>query len=219
MVKRLFFELIEGFIRNINGILGVKLRYHYYKCRLRKCGEKVIIDSGVYIESPENVELGSNVWIDKNVILLAGKPIGNRKIFYKNVDQNNEIIGKIKIGGNVHVAPNVLIQGHGGVQIGENSGIASGTKIYSFSHHYRDLNSKSNEQYFFTPMVEHEKQALVLSPVLIGFGTAIGLNCVILPGTTIKDYSWIGSGVVLQNRTIEPKLICYLVQQLETKEF
>lgn len=218
MIKRLFFEFIEGLIRNVNGILGKKIRYYYYKSRLGKCGEKVIIDCGVYLESPENIELGANVWIDKNVILLAGKPSGTRKIFYKNIEPNNVNIGKIKIGENVHVAPNVVIQGHGGVQIGANSGVASGTKIYSFSHHYRDLNLKSTEQYFFTPMVEHEKQALVLSPVLIGFGTAIGLNCVVLPGTTIKDYSWVGSGVVLQNKTIEPKSLCYLIQQLETKE-
>jgi acetyltransferase-like isoleucine patch superfamily enzyme len=218
MIKRIIHESIEGFLRYRNGLIGKKLRYFYYRKRLAACGKNVIIDSGVFIESPQDVFLGDNIWIDKNVILLAGKPNSKRNISYKNISKDDIEIGKIRIGDNVHIAPNVVIQGHGGVKIGDNSGVASGSKIYSFSHHYQDLNKKNNQTYFFTPMVKNEEQALILSPVKIGFGCAIGLNSVILPGTVVQDYSWIGSGVVLQNSTVSEKSVLFNIPNHKEKK-
>jgi acetyltransferase-like isoleucine patch superfamily enzyme len=217
MIKRLIFEFIEGRLRNKNGLIGKKLRYFYYKKRLGACGKNVFIDSGVFIESPKDIFIGNNVWVDKNVILLAGRPNQKRNIYYKNIEEEDLSLGQIIIGDNVHIAPNVVVQGHGRVEIGSNTGIASGSKIYSFSHHYRDLNSNKKNNYFFSPMVGNEHQSLVLSPVKIGFGCAIGLNCVILPGCTINDYSWIGSGVVIQNSIVPDNTLLFNVQEQKQK--
>ena len=44
----------------------------------------------------------------------------------------------------------------------------------------------------FSPMVTDEEQALVLSPVVLGDNTAIGLNTLVLPGGVIGQNSWVG---------------------------
>lgn len=218
MIKRIFHESIEGFLRHRNGLIGKKLRYFYYRKRLAACGKNLFIDSGVFIESPKDVFLGDNIWIDKNVILLAGRPNPKRNISYKNISKDDIEIGKIRIGDNVHIAPNVVIQGHGSVTIGANTGVASGSKIYSFSHHYQGLDKNKSQPYFFTPMVKNEEQALILAPVKIGYGCAIGLNSILLPGTIVQDYSWIGSGVVLQNSTVSEKSVLFNIPNHKEKK-
>jgi galactoside O-acetyltransferase len=192
-MKVILFSLIETIIRNIGGPIGRRIRFQYYRRRLAHCGKNVVIDIGVIIENPEKVFIGNDVWIDNNVIIMAGfiSTIDNVAI-KKNLCFNKEI-GEVHIGDFVHIAPFSVIQGHGGVYIGSKSGIASGSKIYSLSHHYRNLNDRNDtKQYYFSPMVTLQEQFFVASPVYIGEGSAIGLNSVILPGTVIPDGTWVG---------------------------
>lgn len=217
MFKRIFLGLIEGFIRNIGGPVGIKLRYFYYKRRLAYCGNNVVIDEGVFFQSPENIYLGDKIWLDKNVILLAGSPNLDRNVIIKENPKFLNKIGEIHIGNCVHVAPNVVIQGHGGVTIGANSGVASGSKIYSLSHHYKTANKEDKRKYFFTPMVSNEVQSLICSPVFIGNGCAIGLNAIILPGTIVNDYCWIGTGLIC-SKEYEESSVNYVSLPQEVKK-
>lgn len=199
------FLWIEFLIRNLPGWLGRKIRYFYYKNRLGKCGKNVIIDTGVYIQSPKDVFIGNNVWIDKNVIILAGKIIEGRKILRK---KNNDYLfeeGQLHLKDNIHIAPFALIQAHGGVYIGNSSGVASGAKIYSLSHHHSDLLKQSAKiDFAFTPMEKAENQFMILGPVVMKDKTALGLNSVILPGTTIPEATWIGVNTFVSGQKLEP---------------
>lgn len=217
MIKRIVLGLIEGFIRNIGGPLGIKIRYFYYKRRLGYCGNNVVIDEGVFFQSPENIYLGSKIWLDKNVILLAGSPNLDRNIIIKDNSKFENKMGQIHIGDSVHIAPNVVIQGHGGVSIGANTGVASGSKIYSLSHHYKTTNKEDKKKYFFTPMVLNEEQSLICSPVFIGYGCAIGLNAIILPGCIINDYCWIGTGLIC-SKEYEESAVYYVNFPQEVKK-
>lgn len=201
-------SIIESYIRNLSGGLGRKLRYFYYRKKLGACGKNVIIGIGVIIKTPLFVFLEDDVWLDDYVIVLAGKSIQGRKIGIKENDNFIQTIGELHISKGVHIAPHCVLQAHGGLSIGKNSGVASGAKIYSLSHHYRNLNDAKNpDSYFFTPMVKSDQQFLISSAVVIGEGCAIGLNSVLLPGTTIPNGTWIGSNTTIVNQKLEPNAI------------
>lgn len=205
---RLVLSLIEGLIRNIPGSIGRKVRYWYYRYRLGYCGKNVYIDIGVIITDPKSVFLGSNVWLDNYVLILSGAPGGNRKIFRKLNQAYNFLEGQLHVGDNVHIAPFVVIQSHGGIFIGPNSGIASGAKLYSFSNHYKDLNSPADKGPFhFTPLAPVQNQAYILSPIVLIGDNAVGLNSVILPGSVLPSGTWVGTNTFLQGNKLEEQAI------------
>lgn len=187
-----FCKLVESFIRPISGGIGRRLRYMYYRKKFKSCGENVIIDEGVYFENIHTISVGSNVWIDKNTILLGGAFNSDGRKVYKT-GENKIPWGDLLLGNGVHIAPFSLIQSHGGVSIGENVTIASGSKIYSLSHHYRNLNDKEDKKrYSFSTMADKDDQFMIVGNVVIGDRAAIGLNSVLLPGTEVPDGTWIG---------------------------
>jgi acetyltransferase-like isoleucine patch superfamily enzyme len=208
MFSKVFFPFFEGLIRNIGGPLGYKIRYWYYKKRLGKCGKGVRISEGVIITSPKDVYLDDNVWIDKYVVILTGKPSKSRNYLKKTNTHYNYREGELHIQQGTHVAEFVVLQAHGGMLIKEKTGVASGAKIYTLSHHYRNLNNREDgKQYYFTPMVSDEEQFLIASPVVIGAKTAVGLNSVVLPGTHIPDGTWLGVNSFISGLNIDEQAI------------
>lgn len=189
-------DLLLFFITYIPSSTGRKLRYLYWRSRFKKCGKNVVIDEGVIIQNPEWISIGDNVWIDKFCTLLAGAPDKDKvsKVFYLKENKNYKYDrGELIIGNNVHIAPFCTIQALGGMFIGNNVGIASGSRIYSLSHHYKNPTDPDDKfDYKFTPMAPKEEQSLISSPVVIYDDCAIGLNSVVLPGTTIKKGTWVG---------------------------
>jgi galactoside O-acetyltransferase len=176
------------------GMIGNKLRYIYWKMRLESLGNGSIIDVGVQIYNPNWISIGKNTHIDRFSILAAG-PIreGKRMICYKSNENFNGDIGKLSIGDNIHVAPYALINGQGGVIIHNNSSIAAGAKIYSISHHYKNQKEASDlTLYKFSNRVNDDQQCIITGPVVIKENSGIGINSVVLPGSTIGENSWVG---------------------------
>jgi len=199
--------LFEGLIRNIGGALGRKIRYKYYKKRLEGCGENVIIEEGVYFQNPKDIKLSNNVWIDKQAILIAGAfNSKDRKYFQKG----ESIIpwGKLLIADGVHIAPQTIIQAHGGLSIGKNVTIAAGAKVYTLSHHYKNLEDVTDsKRYSFSSMADKEDQFMIVGNVIIENNAAIGLNSVILPGTTVPEGTWIGILSTPNNQLLDPNSV------------
>lgn len=192
-------EIQLAMINGLTGRLGEVLRYRYWKKRLRCLGDNVKIDSGVIFKNPEFISIAENCWIDRNVLILAGCA-GNDRIIHRVSNPAFQLCeGELSIGENTHIGPNCVMSGIGGLQIGANCGIAANTTIYSFSHHYRNLaERRDKKQYYFTPRTDLANQAMFLGPVVIDDGCAVGLNSVILPGTTMKKGSWVASGSVIR---------------------
>jgi len=172
--------------------VGFVLRAAYWKARLGKLGRNVLIDVGVHIVNPRFVSIDDNAWVDKNVVLLAGEvPKRGQKFITKSNSSYSGRRGELRIGKFCHLAPNVIVQAHGGVEIGDNCGLASGARIYSLSHHYR-FDEEDKFLYRFTPMAPPNQQCLIEGPVVLAGNNAVGLNSVVLPGTTIGKDSWVG---------------------------
>lgn len=127
----IFSHLIEDLIRNLSGPLGRRIRYWYYKRFLGSCGKNVNIDEGVFFEGKKNIHLKNNVWIDKHVQLIASKQPKNNT---RRVGKLDLPAGTITIGSNSHIGLNTIIQGHGGVKIGDHFTTSAGCKIYTLSN-------------------------------------------------------------------------------------
>lgn len=89
------------------------------------------------------------------------------------------IIGNVKVGKNTWIGPNVVLDGSGGLEIGDYVTISSGVQIYS--HHSVDWsNSLGN-------------RTMQKLPTKIGSGVFIGPNSVIQMGCNVGDQSIIGA--------------------------
>src|SRR3989304_4746888 len=135
-------EFFKFFIIYWPGSSGRKIRYFYYKNKFKACGKKFYIDEGVIIDSPKSISLGENIWIDRYCVLIAGRAIveNSKRLVERKLNPNFKgKEGELIIKSNVHIAPFCVVQAHAGVEIGENCGLASGTKVYSMSHNIKIL--------------------------------------------------------------------------------
>lgn len=191
-----FLLLVEALLRPIDGPLGRRLRYWYYRKRLKQCGTNVIIDTGVVFQNPRYIQIGSNVWFDRNCLLIAGPFIPKGRKYVKRSLPSEILLedGNIFISQGCHIAPFVVMQGHGGLYLGKNITIAAGAKVYTLSHHYRNKEDTADtKRYSFSTMAPPEDQFLILAPVILEDNCAVGLNAVVLPGTLMRAGTWLGA--------------------------
>jgi maltose O-acetyltransferase len=200
-VGRQAWGLVEWMFSSLPGPLGTRIRYLCWKCQLRSLGKNVRFGVGVRIYAPEWVKIGDDCWIDDYTIIVAGPFVGDRRFTWRKPNPHFMFQeGEVVIGDRVHIAPFVQLQGHGGLFIGNNLSIAAGAKVYSLSHHYRDLTGRGalDTIWKFVGLVQADEQALICAPTVIQNNTAVGLNSVVLPGSTIGQNSWLGAMSLLQ---------------------
>ena len=133
----------------------------------KKIGENVIFESGVLVFHPENISIGSNVYIGHNTIL---------KGYYKN-----EMI----IGAHTWIGQACFLHSGGGIEIGRAVGIGPGVTIIS-SMHIPEMASK--------PVMHSD---LDYKKVVLEDGCDIGVGSIILPGVRIGEGSIVGAGSVV----------------------
>jgi acetyltransferase-like isoleucine patch superfamily enzyme len=212
--------IIGWVVNSFPNPFGTRLRYFYWKQRLRFLGKNVRFGVGIHIYSPECVHIGDDCWIDDYVIILAG-PIANdgQYVYRKSNPKFSFREGEVMIGERVHLAPFVLLQGHGGLHVGSCLTIAAGAKIYSLSHHHQDLTGQgpTDTTWKFVGLVAGEEQALICAPTVIEDNAAVGLNSVVLPGSTIGRNSWLGAQSLLQGE-LSPNVIAAGVPARVLKE-
>lgn len=165
-------------LKHLPGTVGMKVRQWIYACRLARLGKGTLIDVGVEIINPKNVSLGEFTLIDKYCQFHASE-------------------GSISIGSRCHIAPFVIIFGHGEVMIEDYVGIAAGVKVFSISEW------PGGGKRLCGPMIPEEHRGLRRAPIRIERDTLIGTNVVIMPGITIGEGAVVGSNSVV-TRDIPP---------------
>ena len=93
--------------------------------------------------------------------------------------------GKIRLGHRVWVGPYVVIYGHGGVEVGDQTLISMHVSILSSDHAIPER----------AKLIRDCRD--VLKPTKIGKDVWIGANAVILGGVTIGDGCVVGAGAVV----------------------
>ncbi len=89
------------------------------------------------------------------------------------------ILGDVKVGKNTWIGPNVILDGSGGLEIGDNCTICAGVQIYT----HNSINNGLTEG----------KSEIERKPVRIGSRTYIGPQSIVEKGITIGDEVVIGS--------------------------
>ena len=89
------------------------------------------------------------------------------------------ILGDVKVGKNTWIGPNVILDGTGGLEIGDYVSISAGVQIYS--HHTVEWSTS------------YGKEGIKKKKTLIGNGVYIGPNSIIQMGISIGDQAIIGA--------------------------
>ncbi len=89
------------------------------------------------------------------------------------------VLGDVRVGNNTWIGPNVILDGQGGLTIGDNCSISAGVQIYTH-----------DTVEWATSMGEKPAQT---APSSIGSGVYIGPNTVIQKGVAIGDRAVIGA--------------------------
>lgn len=194
-------EALEQYHKTIfmhmQGAAAEKLRVEYYKPLFRKMGDNVTIGSGVKIVNPQNISLGNNVVISDNCTLYARSPkgitIGDTSTLKHGVylDTETEDEGYIDIGKRVYIGTGCCLQGHMGLEIGDDTLLAQNITITPYSHNFSD------------PGKLIQAQGGKSRKVIIGKDCYIGMDCCILYSADVLEGSVVGSGSVVVH-TIPP---------------
>lgn len=197
-VKVLVTNLVEDLIRPISGPLGIRMRRAWYRRRLRRCGPRLQIATGVHLDQPGWMSFGDDVCLDRNVIVTAG-PAGLDA--YTQVVANDRCAarpGEVVIGNRAHIAIGCIIQGHGGVEIGDAFTASAGVMIYSLSNSVRG-NRNGQVETADNPV------ARIRTPVVIGRNVWLGLQVVVVGGV-IGDDCFARPGALL-TRIVPPNAV------------
>ncbi|PWB83088.1 MAG: hypothetical protein C3F11_08430 [Methylocystaceae bacterium] len=174
---------MEDLIRHVSGPMGIVLRRAYYKRRLKSCGSNLFVAPGVAIENPQFVSVGDWVWIDRNVIILAGAANETERL---KIVENPDCIarpGEVVIGSRCHIAIGSVIQGHGGVSIGDSFVGGAGCLIYSLSNSL--YSSRLGPIPAIAPQLER-----IRTPVAVAANVWLGMNSIVI-GNTIGDDTFV----------------------------
>lgn len=158
---------------------------------------------GGFISQETTIVFPENVSLDEGVMLLSGarlicaglppylEPAGRIEIGQGSIVREGAILhaygGQIRIGKNCTINPYCLIQGNGGVRIGDNSLIASHVCMYSANHIFTD------------PHKLIRQQGETRRGIKIGSDVWIGGGVIILDGVTIGDGAVIAAGAVVKH--------------------
>ena len=117
MVARVIAELssdVDFVLSWVPGAVGYQLRRWYLGRRFKSLGPKASFGIGAQVMGPRNLTIGSNFSCWRNCTLAACDDgvieIGDRVRFNANVYLNACLGGRIVLGNDVLVAPNVVIR-------------------------------------------------------------------------------------------------------------
>ncbi len=147
------------------------------RAALAACGDGVVFEPGALIFHPENVEIGSDVYVGHYAIL---------KGYYRNT---------LRIDDGAWIGQQAFLHAAGGLTVGRRVGIGPGVKILTSKH-----------QMPADPDAPIMDGALELAPVVLEDGCDIGIGAVVLPGVRVGRGAQVGAGAVV-TRDVAPGAI------------
>jgi acetyltransferase-like isoleucine patch superfamily enzyme len=142
-----------------------------------RLGSGVVLEAGVLVFHPENIEIGDDVYVGHQTIL---------KGYHKN---------RITIGDGAWIGQQCFLHGAGGITIGRNVGIGPGVKIVTSSHRLDQLDR---------PIL---KSDLEFAPVVVEDDSDIGTGAILLPGVRVGRGAQVGAGAVVTRDVAERGIV------------
>jgi len=187
--KFLWQGLIFTLFSSFPTVVGSALRGGAYKGILGSVGQNCLIEKNVRFIVPQRIFLGDRVFIGENSSLSTMAPHGrieikdDVQIFRGSIFRAGQ--GRILIHESVFITENVVLYGHGDIEIGKYSGLGAGAKIFSGEHIFED------------PSVPIMTQGGRGNKVTIGSDVHVYASAVVLSGVTIGDGAIVGAGAVV----------------------
>lgn len=182
------------------GEAGSRLRYRYWKKRLRHLGENAQIDEGVLFINPSYIHIGDNSWIDRNVVIMAG-PFNSKR--EKKTVRNSMYPGEpgvVYIGKNCHIGIGTILSGiSAGIYVSDNCGMSAYCKLYALTHHYKSF-ADPQKPVITSPRAPAESQCIIDGAIYLGPCVGLALNCTILPGVALPGNNGVHINSVVYKR-------------------
>jgi acetyltransferase-like isoleucine patch superfamily enzyme len=145
------------------------------------------ISPGAYLKGHDNIRLGSKCKVHDSVSLDAsrgpgidlGDQVTLNRYAYLQGDK-----GGIRIGSRVEINNFAIVNGTGGVDIGDDTLIGPGVRLISYQHR-------------FAAGSTIRSQVSDARPIRIGRDVWLGANAVVLAGVTVGDGAVIAAGAVV----------------------
>lgn len=193
MIGKLLHSLAIWLLSDIPGGLGQRLRAHYWRTRFAAFGRNVRIDEGVIFHNPSQIEVGDDVWIMAYAILTAPSPDQGK--LAANKHSEGQTGGRLRIGNEVQVGLFSVLNGIGGLKIGNCVTMSARTTVYSATHLPRDPRDASrlvggNGMVRSRPVFSRQR------PVHIGDGAWLGLGATVICANVGKE-AFVKSGAIV----------------------
>lgn len=135
--------------------------------QLARLGRGVVIEAGVLIFHPENVEIGDDVYVGHQTIL---------KGYY---------VGRMRIGSGTWIGQQCFFHSAGGLEIGRDVGVGPGVRILTSSHRLDQVDR---------PILHSDIES---APVTVEDGADLGVGAILLPGVRVGRGAQVGAGSVV----------------------
>jgi acetyltransferase-like isoleucine patch superfamily enzyme len=184
------YEFLTSFLSSFPGAAGFFLRKIFYKRLFVHMGSGSIIGPYLTLRCPNNIHLGSNVFIDSNVVLDAKGSHSKINIGDDVLIAKDSILScssaAIFIANEVSIGPGSYIRAsRGPVTLGSCITIGAHTVIISGNPDYKRLD---------IPMMKQEGDAKGIS---VGDDVWVGVGVKIIDGVKIGNGCVIGAGAVV----------------------
>ncbi len=188
---RLFLhEVITSIAGPMPGALGIVLRRALYPRLLGHCGRGVAFSRGVVLRCPGQLSVGDGSMIDERVFFDiksrdARLALGDRNQITQGVHFETGYAGSIRLGNDCYVGPYAILNGQGGLTIGDNVLIAGHCHIVAGNHRFDDPDRPINTQGFDSRGIVIQDDvwlgagAKVLDGVRIGHGSIVSAGAVV----------------------------------------
>jgi acetyltransferase-like isoleucine patch superfamily enzyme len=181
------------------GKAGFYLRRLYYKKKMKSLGKNFIVDIGVNIDGCRYIEIGDNVRIDRDAIIITDKIEINDNSYSVKSSRFLEEHSTLIIEDEVRINARSSIYGYGGVKIEKFCVLSESTKIFSLTHIPNDINDPTKE-IFIKHSNNYKDTPSLVSPVVIGENSFIGVNCVFFPGSLIGKNSFVAPSSIVKDQ-------------------
>lgn len=143
----------------------------------KSVGIDVRISKDCIIYGHQNIVIGDNVRIDAGTVILAAG-------------------GQLIVGPHTHIASQCLLSCKGGIELKGFNAVSFGTKLISASDDF-------GGGFLIGPVFDPDYINVTMEPIIMARNSAIGSNCVILPGVRMAEGSVLAANSLL-NKSTQP---------------
>jgi len=187
----LAYEFVNAFFRNFPGALGLFLRRIAYAKLFGAFGKKSVAFEGVAFRCPRRLFIGAGTVVDQGVLFDiksadAAVHVGDRCQLMRGVTFEAGYEGHVRLGDEVYVGPYTILNGQGGLEIGQKTLIGGHCYFVAGNHVFEDPNIPIREQGFVSKGIVVEEDVWIGGGVTVLDGVRVGKGSVVAAGAVVR---------------------------------